>query len=162
MYIISFLKFLKEPLFACNAIPEQRWMFLLLLFSPLKRLLTTLTVPLLNNWYGILFYFKYNYSVHKISLVDIFLFHCSFVRSKLEYSSLIWSHQYLCHVKNIEKIQRRFLRNLNPKTELGYRERRLDYRSLFNKFNFDRNRLSWSFEPRFNNRDNIPFEREPV
>lgn len=44
----------------------------------------------------------------KISTV-ITLFNC-FVRSKLEYCSVIWSPHYSVHINRIEKIQKRFVK----------------------------------------------------
>lgn len=60
----------------------------------------------------------------------------SYVRSKLEYASLIWNPYYACHVNNIERIQKRFLKYLTFKLDGVYPERGIEYNALLNRYNF--------------------------
>lgn len=41
------------------------------------------------------------------------ILYCSYVRSVLEYCSMIWSPQYVIYKQNIEDIQRKFIKHLN-------------------------------------------------
>ena len=61
----------------------------------------------------------------------------SYVRSKLEYGSLIWNPYYITYTENIEKVQKRFLKYLNFKAEGYYPERGSDYNILLNRFQFE-------------------------
>ena len=58
----------------------------------------------------------------------------SFVKSKLQYASLIWSPQYSVHINRIERVQRRFLKYLQFKTNGIYPCRGFPHPELLEKF----------------------------
>mgnify|MGYP000512335400 FL=1 len=62
----------------------------------------------------------------------------SYVRTKLEYASVIWSPGYITHVTNLEKIQRRFLKYAWYKNEGIYPPQGFSHTALLNKFNYVR------------------------
>lgn len=68
--------------------------------------------------------------------VLIKLFYC-YIRSKLEYCSLIWSPIYEYQVKSIESVLRKFLKFLCFRTDGRYPNRGCDQTYLLNRFNFD-------------------------
>ena len=61
----------------------------------------------------------------------------SYVRSKLEYCSIIWNPYYRCHVERLESVQRRFLKYLSFKLHHVYPERGIDYQLLLNLCGID-------------------------
>lgn len=58
----------------------------------------------------------------------------SFVRSKLEYGSIIWYPFYNCYKISLERVQRRFLKFLAFKNDRIYPERGFPYNNLLSKF----------------------------
>lgn len=64
------------------------------------------------------------------------LLYFSYVRSKLEYASVIWSPYYDRYVKSIESVQRRFLKFLAYKTDGQYPPRGFDHCRLLRRFGF--------------------------
>lgn len=60
----------------------------------------------------------------------------SYVRSKLEYASVIWSPGYGVHISNLEKIQRRFLKHAWYKSEGTYPPQGFSHTDLLNKFGY--------------------------
>lgn len=64
------------------------------------------------------------------------LYYC-YVRSKLEYSSLIWYPIYNCHKHSIEQVQRKFLKYLWLKMDGEYPVRGMDYSILTDRFGVD-------------------------
>lgn len=61
----------------------------------------------------------------------------SFVRSKLEYASLIWFPIYRSHVARIESVQRRFLKFASFLLDGTYPPRGSDHRDLLSRHGFD-------------------------
>ena len=61
------------------------------------------------------------------------LFH-TMVLAKLEYCSVIWFPIYTCHVNDIEKLQRRFLKFLAFKCDGVYPERGVPQNELSGRF----------------------------
>lgn len=61
----------------------------------------------------------------------------SYVRSKLEYGSIVWNPYYSVHKLTIEKVQRKFLKFLSYKTDGIYPERGFDHAILLDIFKFD-------------------------
>lgn len=59
----------------------------------------------------------------------------SYVRSKLEYCSLVWYPYYTYHKNVIENVQRRFLKFLSFKVDGFYPERGYQHSLLLNRFN---------------------------
>lgn len=57
----------------------------------------------------------------------------SFVRSRLEYCSVVWSPYYSCYGDELEKIQRRFAKLLSFRLEGSYPERGCDHRELLSR-----------------------------
>ena len=64
------------------------------------------------------------------------LYNC-FVRSKLEYCSLIWSPIYNKHIGELESVQRKFLKYLYFKTEGVYPPRGICQQELLTRFEVD-------------------------
>jgi hypothetical protein len=62
-------------------------------------------------------------SMHFRNIDTLKLLYCAYVRSKLEYGSIIWDPGYQRYVGKIETIQRRFLKFLAFKTDGVYPER---------------------------------------
>lgn len=60
----------------------------------------------------------------------------SYVRSKLEYGSLIWYPYYNCHIESVERVQRRFLKYLAFKKDGEYPVRGIEYNCLLERFDF--------------------------
>lgn len=60
----------------------------------------------------------------------------SYIRSKLEYGSLIWYPFYNCHIEAVERVQRRFLKYLVFKQDGEYPARGINYSYLVERFNF--------------------------
>lgn len=60
----------------------------------------------------------------------------SFIRSILEYASLVWCPIYSVHINNIEIVQRRFLKFLIYTVDRIYPERGYDYQLMLNRFDF--------------------------
>ena len=58
----------------------------------------------------------------------------SFVRSKLEYASLIWRPYYQCYITEVDRVQRKFLKYLNFKSCGFYPPRNFDYEILMSSF----------------------------
>ena len=59
----------------------------------------------------------------------------SYVRSKLEYCSIVWYPHYTCHKNAIENVQRRFLKFLSLKINGFYPERGYQHSLLLDEFN---------------------------
>uniref|UniRef100_A0A8D8UWL9 Uncharacterized protein n=1 Tax=Cacopsylla melanoneura TaxID=428564 RepID=A0A8D8UWL9_9HEMI len=57
----------------------------------------------------------------------------SYVRSHLEYCSVVWSPQYLVHMKSLESIQRKFLRLLAYKEKKYIKDH--DYKPIMSSHN---------------------------
>lgn len=70
---------------------------------------------------------------HNINLLKILYF--AFVRSKLEYASIIWYPYYTSHSLTIERVQKRFLKYLNFKATGTYNDPSINYDNLLSKFN---------------------------
>jgi hypothetical protein len=64
------------------------------------------------------------------------LTYCAYVRSKLEYGSIIWDPSYQRYVDKVETIQRRFLKFLAFKTDGAYPERGYSQQNLLKRFDF--------------------------
>ena len=60
----------------------------------------------------------------------------AYVRSRLEYCSLVWYPYYVCHQLIVEKVQRRFLKFLSFRRAGVYPERGVDYTTLLAEHNF--------------------------
>ena len=56
--------------------------------------------------------------------------YCAFVRSRLEYCSLVWYPHYIQHQLAVERVQRRFLKYLTFKQTGTYPARGVDYAAL--------------------------------
>lgn len=69
------------------------------------------------------------------SIDAIMLLYFSYVRSKLEYCSLVWSPFYKVHSTEIERVQRRFLKYLYFRLYHTYPERGYDHNILLHVFN---------------------------
>lgn len=59
----------------------------------------------------------------------------AFVRSKLEYCSVVWSPYYVCYKILIERVQRKFLKYLSFREDGTYPERGVAYEILTSRFN---------------------------
>ena len=46
------------------------------------------------------------------------ILYCALVRPLLEYGSIVWSPFFICHVKKLERVQRRFLRYIGYKNNM--------------------------------------------
>ena len=68
----------------------------------------------------------------KVSSINIIYF--AFVRSKLEYASVIWSPFYNIHSSNLERIQRRFLKFVTFMLDGSYPVRNFPQDLLLNRF----------------------------
>lgn len=55
-----------------------------------------------------------------VSVNTLKILYCSFVRSKLEYASLVWCPNYNIHINTLEYIQRRFLKLLYFRSHGAY------------------------------------------
>jgi hypothetical protein len=58
----------------------------------------------------------------------------AFVRSRLEYGSIIWSSNCQTHIQNLEKVQRRFLKFLAHRIDGTYPERGRSQSELLERF----------------------------
>jgi hypothetical protein len=58
----------------------------------------------------------------------------AFVRSRLEYGSIIWSSNCQTHIQNLEKVQRRFLKFLAYRIDGTYPERGRSQSELLERF----------------------------
>lgn len=58
----------------------------------------------------------------------------SYVRSKIEYASIVWFPFYRCHIATIESVQRKFLKFLYFKEYGSYPERGFSHDVLLNTF----------------------------
>ena len=58
----------------------------------------------------------------------------AFVRSKLEYASIVWSPGYDQHISSIEQVQRRFLKHLSFKLDQRYPDRGIPHSPLLLRF----------------------------
>lgn len=63
------------------------------------------------------------------------LLYYTFIRSKLEYASLVWNPIYNCQVTSIESVQRRFLKYLSYRLDGMYPLRGLAHDQLLSRFN---------------------------
>lgn len=67
------------------------------------------------------------------NLNAIKLLFISYVRSRLEYCSVIWSPYYRCHFQSIENIQRKFLKYLSYRIEGTYPLQGIPYHTLIER-----------------------------
>lgn len=58
----------------------------------------------------------------------------SFVRSKLDYGSAVWSPIYICHSHSVESVQRRFLKYLIFREDGTYPPRGLEHSQVLTRF----------------------------
>lgn len=65
------------------------------------------------------------------------LLYYAFVRSKLEYASIVWSPFYAAHINALEQVQRRFLKYLSLKTDGVYPQIGCCHSSLLQKHSLD-------------------------
>ena len=63
--------------------------------------------------------------------------YCAFVRSKLEYASIVWAPSAQFYIQSIEKIQRRFLKFLAFKIDANYPPRGLPQSDLLIRFGYN-------------------------
>ncbi|CAH1370601.1 unnamed protein product, partial [Tenebrio molitor] len=75
-------------------------------------------------------------SMHFRNIDTLKLLYCAYVRSKLEYGSIIWDPSYQRYVDKVETIQRRFLKFLAFKTDGVYPERGYSQQNLLKRFDF--------------------------
>lgn len=61
----------------------------------------------------------------------------AYVRSKLEYCSLVWNPIYACYIDSLESVQRKFLKFLCFRIDGRYPERGYNNISLLNRFNIN-------------------------
>lgn len=71
-------------------------------------------------------------SVHTICLL-----YCSLIRSRLEYAALIWFPIHDIFIKQLESVQRKFLKFLSYLVDGDYVPRSYDHGLLLNRFNFN-------------------------
>lgn len=62
------------------------------------------------------------------------ILYSAYIRSKLEYASLIWYPLYTCYRQLIERVQRRFLKFVSYKVSGVYPERGIPYINLISTF----------------------------
>lgn len=58
----------------------------------------------------------------------------TYVRSQLDYASIVWSPYYKCYINEIDYVQKKFLKYLFYKSDGFYPDRGTDYKLLLNKF----------------------------
>jgi hypothetical protein len=75
-------------------------------------------------------------SMHFRNIDTLKLLYCAYVRSKLEYGSIIWDPSYQRYVDKVETIQHRFLKFLAFKTDGVYPERGYSQQNLLKIFFF--------------------------
>ena len=73
-----------------------------------------------------------NSSVFDIECTKLLYF--SYVRSIVEYCSVVWSPTDQCHIQSIEKVQRRFMKYLSYKCDGAYPPRRYPEEQLIRRF----------------------------
>lgn len=71
-----------------------------------------------------------------VSVNTLKILYCSFVRSKLEYASLVWCPNYNIHINTLENIQRRFLKLLYFRSHGVYPPVGYSHCDLLNEFAF--------------------------
>lgn len=59
----------------------------------------------------------------------------AYVRSRLEYASVVWSPMYRCHIYSLEQVQRRFLKYLYFKEHFTYPVQGYSHDSLLHTYN---------------------------
>lgn len=70
------------------------------------------------------------------NLDTIILLYNSYILSKLNYSSIIWSPTYHKYIYLLESLQKRFLKYLFFKKYIIYPDFTISYKCLLNEFNF--------------------------
>ena len=69
------------------------------------------------------------------NVTTVKLLYYSFIRSKFDYGSIVWSPIYACHIHFVENIQRRFLKYLVYMEDGIYPVRGVDQMQLLSRFN---------------------------
>lgn len=72
-----------------------------------------------------------------LNITPIMVLYFAFVRSKLEYATIIWYPIYQCHVMSIESVQRKFLKFMWFKLYQVYPPRGIEHSVLLSTFNVD-------------------------
>lgn len=72
-----------------------------------------------------------------VNIESIKILYLAFVRSRLDYASIIWSPHFNTHIQNLEKVQRRFLKYLCFKGDGVYPARGHEHKALLERFSFE-------------------------